>query len=232
MNTVQDRLREWRKAVKGLSLRELREAVNGELPPARRVSLGTVANYERPPGTGGTGAGPRADFLAALKRAFPELRLEWLLLGEGEPSELGRRIAELAEGSGGPEPGSLAGRLQATLPDLALLSPEASALFVGTLARYATGAAGGEISEEQILEFAADLRWILFLPLSAWGFEHEPEYETFSRYCVGMLHALGLLMPPAGRGDPIAAHAASPVARLRTRMAVGLGTGPEADERG
>ena len=78
--TVAHRLKSWRKNVARVSLRELREAVNQHLVGDDQVSVSTVNNYEVP------GREPRASYLVALKRAFPELNLDWLLFGEGEPS--------------------------------------------------------------------------------------------------------------------------------------------------
>lgn len=221
MNTVQDRLRHLREQVLGLSLRELQEAVNAELPEDGRVSLGTVSNYERS-GPDGRRAGPRAEFLAALKRAFPALRLSWLLLGEGAPTEPGARAAALAGHDGAAPAGGLAGRLREEHPDLELLSTEASALFVGALARYATGEPGMALEERSVLELAADLRWLLFLPFRLWGFDPRPGYDQFSAYCVAALHALTLAMPAAGGGDPADAYADAPNRRLRASLEVGF----------
>lgn len=228
LDTVQERLRHWREAVKGLSVRAFHQAVNAHLPPGRRVSLGTVSNYEQPPESARS-APPRSDYVAAVKAAFPELRLEWLLLGDGSPTLLADRVAAAvgsASGPGGAEapPGEagLGGRVLAAHPDLSLLSPEASALFVGALTRYAMGEPGLDVGEERILELAADLRWILLLPLSLWGFRHEPDYEAFSAYSVAMLHALALALPEAGGGDPASAYAASPNRRLREILEVGF----------
>ena len=92
MDTVQSRLKHFREAVLGLSLRELRERVNAELEAEDRLSLGTLSNYERPAGERRR-PGPRTEFLGALKRAFPDLRLEWLVLGEGQPTRTTERLA-------------------------------------------------------------------------------------------------------------------------------------------
>lgn len=224
LNSVQDRLRYWREGVKKLSVRAFHAAVNERLPPGGRVSLGTASNYEQP-SDAGRSASPRADYLVAVKRAFPELRLEWLLLGEGGPSVTADRVAALAgrPEKGPADEGSLAGRVLAAHPDLALLSPEASALFLSALTRYAMGEPGLDLGEERILELAADLRWLLLLPVSLWGFRHDPDYDSFSAYSVAALHALALLMPPAGAGDPASRYAAAPNRALRKRFEVGFG---------
>lgn len=223
MDSVQSRLRRWREEVKRLSVREFHQRVNAHLPPGRRVSLGSVSNYERSGNGRGAGAPPRADYLAAVKRAFPELRLEWLLLGEGEPTVAGGRVAESAGAARGmAAAGGLGGLLADRLPDLGLLSPEASALFLGALTRYATGDPGMDVGEREILELAEDLRWLLLLPLSLWGFRHEPDYERFSAYSVAMLHALMQAMPGPGRGDPIASYPGFPARELREAAPVGF----------
>lgn len=225
LNSVQERLRHFREHVRGLSLREMLASVNAELAEADRISLGTLSNYERAPTSGASRGGPRASFLGALKRAFPELRLRWLLLGEGPPTELGGRVQALAGREAAPAEGGLGGRLRAAHPDLELLSPEASALFLGALTRYATGEPRMELDEEAILELAADLRWLLFLPFRLWGFEGRPDYERFSEYCVAALHALALAMPSPGEGDPVVAYPRAPNRGLRERLEVGFGAG-------
>ncbi|MYA33911.1 MAG: hypothetical protein F4164_08170 [Gemmatimonadales bacterium] len=209
-----------------MSLRDFRSRVNAELPEHARVSLGTLSNYEREAG-GSSRAGPRAEFLAALKRAFPSLRLEWLILGDGEPTSLAERLAApegletKAESSTGGEP-SFASRVLMRYPDLELLSPEASALFMAALTRLAMGEPKLALDEEDLLQLAGDLRWLLLLPAGAWGFRHAPPYRTLSDYAVAMLHALSLLMPESGEGDPIADHAASILPRLRRFRKVGF----------
>lgn len=227
LDSVQERLRHWREAVVRLSVREFHAAVNAQLPPEARVSLGTVSNHEQPPGASRS-TPPRADYVAAVKRAFPELRLEWLLLGEGAPGATGDRVAAAAGRleDGPPSEGSLRGRVLEAYPDLGLLSPESSALFLGALTRYAMGEPSLELGEQQILELAADLRWLLLLPLSLWGYRHEPDYDTFAAYSVALLHALTLLMPASGAGDPIEDYAQAPNRALRDRLPVGF---PAAD---
>ena len=225
MNSVQSRLRYFRKA-QGLSLRALRERVNAELPEAERVSLGTLSNYERE-AEGSPRSGPRAGFLAALKRAFPPLRLEWLILGEGEPTRLAERLAapsglEAKAESANAAGSSFAGRVLDRYPDLDLLSPEASAVFMSALTRLAMGEPKLALDEADLLQLAGDLRWLLLLPLGAWGFDHTPPYRTFSDYAVAMLHALSRLMPDNGEGDPIADHRSSRLPRLRRSQRVGF----------
>jgi len=226
MNTVQDRIRYFREEVKGMSMREFQRLVNAELAEPDQVSLGTISNYERTPEPGKRRASPRAEVLAAMGSAFPELRLPWLLMGEGEPTEMAHRVAagqpldEVAHGGGGA--GSLAARVLERFPDLELLSPEASALFTGVLTRYAMGEPGMDLSEAQLMELAADLRWLLFLPLSQWGFNHQPDYDRFSAYAVALLHALALALPPSGRGDPIRMYDHATVRRLRESVTVGF----------
>ena len=226
MDTVQSRLGFFRKDVQGLSLRDFRSRVNAELPERSRVSLGTLSNYERD-GGGSPRAGPRAEFLAALKRAFPPLRLEWLILGDGEPTTIAERLAapeglETKAASPAGEGSSFAARVLARYPDLELLSPEASALFMAALTRLAMGEPRLALDEGDLIELAGDLRWLLLLPPGAWGFRHAPPYRAFSDYAVAMLHALSRLMPESGEGDPISDHPASILPRLRRFRTVGF----------
>lgn len=93
-STVQERLAHWRKGIKRVSLREFQRVVNNHLPPHAQVSVGTVRNYELAPGDQTHSPGPRAEFIAALKAAYPDLSLNWLLLGEGPPTEPDRRLED------------------------------------------------------------------------------------------------------------------------------------------
>lgn len=216
-------MRYFRETVKGLSLRELQTRVNQRLGPEEALSLGTISNYERPPSGGVPRAGPRIEFLVALKRAFPELRLEWLMFGEGQPTEVAERLAApegLEAAAAGGE--GFSRRVLARYPDLELLSPEASALFMAALTRLAMGERDAELDEAHLLELAGDLRWLLLAPLAMWGFRHSPPYDAFSDYCVAIIHALMQLMPRPGEGDPIEAYAASLAPRLRADVPVGF----------
>jgi len=90
-DTIQARFKRWREK-SGHSLREVREAANAHLPEERRVSVGTVSNYET-----SNMAPPRSDFVAALKRAYPDLNTTWLLTGEGEMTEIRSAAARAME---------------------------------------------------------------------------------------------------------------------------------------
>ncbi len=226
MNTVQFRLRTLREGVLGLSLREFRRRINAQLPDHARVSLGTLSNYERPPDERPR-AGPRAEFIAALKRAFPPLRLEWLILGEGQPTVVAERLSapeglETKAGAATGEGSTFAAGVLTRYPDLEYLSPDASAVFMSALTRLAMGEPNMALDERRLLELAGDLRWLLLLPVGAWGFRHAPPYRAFSDYAVAMLHALSQLMPDSGEGDPIDDHAASILPRLRRFRRVGF----------
>ncbi len=97
--TVHERLKFWRSEVLGISQAELAQGVNAQLEADQRVAVTTVSNYERR-------TEPRASFLAALKRAYPEINLSWLVTGEGKPvsspSAIAERIGAVGAGS---EPG-------------------------------------------------------------------------------------------------------------------------------
>lgn len=235
MHSLAERLRHWRQEIARLSLREMQEAVNAHLPEGDRVSLGTVSNYERVPEAGGRRAGPRAEYVSALKRAFPELRLPWLLLGEGRPTELAERVGgdgDLERAADGRGKDGLAARILERYPDLELLPPEASALFTGALTRWVMGAPEADLDEEHLLELAGDLRWLLLLPYRLWGFDPSPDYESFSAYSVALLHALMLAMPSPGGGEAADRYGAYPNRGLRRRLRVGFGDAADARAAG
>jgi hypothetical protein len=87
LDSIPRRLRHWRDihaarelGLEGtLSLENLAEAVRPFIA-GRPLARQTVSSYET------TGANPKSDYLVALKRAFPQLSLEWLLLGQGPPT--------------------------------------------------------------------------------------------------------------------------------------------------
>ncbi|MDX1396014.1 MAG: hypothetical protein R3195_16650 [Gemmatimonadota bacterium] len=221
MDTVQERLRYLRETVLGLSLREFRAAINARLDEAEALSLGTVSNYERPPDDGTRRAGPRAEFLAALKHAFPQIRLDWVLFGEGQATEVAERLAapDGLERTGG---SAFASQVLERHPDIGLLPPEGAALFMAALTRLAMGERDGKLDEHLLLELAGDLRWLLYLPARLWGFEEEPSYDVFSDYAVAMLHALMSLMPAPARGDLARDYAGSCGPELRGAFPVGF----------
>ena len=223
MNTVQERLRFFRESVQGLSLRQFQSAINAALPPEEALSLGTVSNYERPAEEGARRAGPRVEFLSALKKAFPEARIEWLVFGSGEPTEIAERLAspQGIEAKTGQADG-FAERVLDRYPDIELLPPEGSALFMAALTRLAMGEPKMALDEDALLDLAGDLRWLLLLPLRLWGFRHDPPYEVFSDYTVAMLHALMQLMPASGRGDPLEEYADSRAPRLKRAFPAGF----------
>ncbi|MFV1986791.1 MAG: hypothetical protein ACC682_05900 [Gemmatimonadota bacterium] len=223
MNTVQERLRYFRETLRSLSVREFQAAINARLPENEALSLGTISNYERPTPDGSRRPGPRVEFLAALKEAFPEVRLDWIMFGDGQPTE----VAELLASPDGLEVtgGGLSGfgaRVIERYPDIELLPPEGAALFMAALTRLAMGEPDKALDEDLLLELAGDLRWLLLLPARLWGFRHDPPYEVFSDYTVAMLHALMQLMPPPGAGDRIGEYAGSRTPRLRTEYPVGF----------
>ena len=82
-DSLHERLRFWRTDVIGVSQVALCQAVNHYLSEAEQVGVTTVSNYERT-------TEPRASFLAALKRVYPALNLDWLITGEGRPLQTSR----------------------------------------------------------------------------------------------------------------------------------------------
>ncbi len=85
--TIHDRLKYWRHEVLGVSQSRLCETVNSHLPAEDRVAVTTVSNYERT-------TEPRGSFLAALKKAYPEINLEWLVAGQGKLLASEQRTAD------------------------------------------------------------------------------------------------------------------------------------------
>ncbi len=87
-DSVQARLKHWREEIAKVSQAQLCELVNRHLPKGKGVVVSTVSNYERT-------TEPRASFLAALKHAYPELNLDWLVSGEGKLVAAEQEIAEV-----------------------------------------------------------------------------------------------------------------------------------------
>jgi hypothetical protein len=100
-DSVHERLRFWRTEVVGVSQVGFCEAVNRYLSEADKVGVTTVSNYERT-------TQPRASFLAALKRVYPALNLEWLVTGEGRPLQT---IVGAPPAGAGPPEGSVVAQL-------------------------------------------------------------------------------------------------------------------------
>ena len=97
--TIHERLKYWRHEVLGVSQSRLCETVNSHLPAEDRVAVTTVSNYERT-------TEPRGSFLGALKKAYPEINLDWLVVGQGKLLASEQRTAEAlrlarAENGGG-----------------------------------------------------------------------------------------------------------------------------------
>ena len=92
VETFHERLRFWRREVAEVSQKELCHAVNQRLGSSDQISVATVSNYER-------STEPRASFLGALKQAYPQVSLEWLVSGAGKlfagQQELGEVLAGL-----------------------------------------------------------------------------------------------------------------------------------------
>ncbi len=86
-DNVQERFRYWRQEIAGVSQAQLCEEVNRHLPTESEVAVTTICNYER-------ATEPRVSFLDALKKAYPDLNLSWLISGSGEPRLSDEQAAE------------------------------------------------------------------------------------------------------------------------------------------
>jgi hypothetical protein len=227
LETIQHRLRWWREERAGVSLRKLQELLNDVLPEEHRISFNTLANYERPEPSGAVKPGPRAEILAGLKTLYPDLRLEWLVTGEG-PRTLGEE--KLMDKSRE----ALATLDAAGHPGLSRLSSAQRAVLLEALARYVSGVKQGsellesEDSAELLAQLAADFLWLVLLPLrttrpAVWGFQRNLSSEDLHRYLTAMIHALELATPGQGEGDSVADYRDSLIPTLR--KALGDSTG-------
>lgn len=184
---IQTRFAQWREQ-EGLTLREVQASVNDHLPETRQIkSSGTISNYEKkesdkPP--------PRADFLAALKAAYPTLNVEWMVTGRGEMYDVGDRELLRAE-------------LASEHETFARLPDAAQDLLMDTLTRWAAFAKrpseGSEPwGEGRTVEAAGDLLFLLELPARSvreGRFETEEAWES---YLLAVLQAIRLALPEPG----------------------------------
>ena len=85
---VQERFKYWRQDIAGVSQAQLCEEVNRHLPEESEVAVTTISNYER-------ATEPRVSFLDAIKKAYPDLNLSWLISGSGEPQLSDEQAAEI-----------------------------------------------------------------------------------------------------------------------------------------
>ena len=86
-DNVQERFKYWRQEIARVSQAQLCEEVNRHLPTESEVAVTTISNYER-------ATEPRVSFLDALKKAYPDLNLGWLISGSGEPQLSDEQAAE------------------------------------------------------------------------------------------------------------------------------------------
>lgn len=212
------RLRTWREGKPDLSLRRLQALLNQVLPKEQRVSFNTLANYEKP-----GSPGPRAEVVGALKDLYPNLRLEWLLQGDGLPTveeqeELERLNREFPV-SKPPDPhAELGTQLRQQCSDFNLLSVTAQRLFVDVLVRYIMTAS--DSSTETVTEREMEGRWTEILDLArgllayvrlpwhplSWGFvnlESRTHERQVDQYVIAVLNALDGLLVERGKGAPM-----------------------------
>lgn len=186
---IQARFGQWRER-EGLSLREVMEAVNEHLPPGRRIrTKSTISNYEK---TASDKPPPRADFLAALKEAFPTLNVDWIITGRRSMYALQEGRQEYRE------------MLREKVPAYAAFPESVQELFRDTLTRYIAGSRmpwpKGD-PETFTVEVAKDVLFLVNLPAKAVRdapFGSERVWET---YLLAMLQAVRIALPRRGEGD-------------------------------
>jgi hypothetical protein len=95
---IASRLAYWRKTVLNVPLREIEERVNKHLEDGSKAKLSTIHGFETTvTKSGKTRPSPRAEWIAALKQAYPYLNLDWLLFGRGEPTIVAEEARKFEE---------------------------------------------------------------------------------------------------------------------------------------
>lgn len=197
---VQRRFAQWREQM-GLTLREVQGAVNEHLPVERQLrSPATISNYEV-----ASKPAPRADFVVALSRAYPELNVDWLLFEDGPMLEVGGRERE----------GGLWPELEKAFPVLEALPFQSKQLFLDVLiSAYLADPDRAEPSDseegrQELERLAGELLFLVTLPtrwrakVEAWDFVSAPARSSkkeLGEYLVAVLHAVSLALPEPGRG--------------------------------
>jgi len=199
------RLRRWREE-NGLSFRALQARINEHLPSDEQVGVATLSDWERD-----GASGPRAPVLEAMVKAFPDLRLEWLLFGTGEVTKVATDILEEVDAI------EYEGRLVnipvwASLKDFPSSVRTAFASVLVHMYRSLPDAPDDVNSDEgraALVELAVDLQDLLFLPSFCRAFHPRDEPGLASldarqreSFGLAILHALSLLVPGPGAGGP------------------------------
>ncbi len=197
-----ERLKQWR-TWQGLSYRRFQRRINKHLPENLQISFATLNDWEQP-----GASGPRAGVLEALLGAFPDLRLEWLLFGDGPATKVEQAMLD--------QVGVVEYRCKEvrvpTWPSLHELPQAVRSAFFALLVRVyrsfpdAPGDADSEEGQAVLDSLALDLQTLLLLPAHTRGFHAEGRLEASNQrqledYGMAMLHALSLLVPKPGEGE-------------------------------
>lgn len=185
---IQARLQQWREREE-LTLREVREAVNEHLPEHRRISLGTVANYEKDGDALQDKAphpAPRSDYLSALKKAFPGLNVGWILTGRGAMYEHeDRRVGQKEQRQW----------FEEELPRFRLLPKAVKDLFQDTANEvFARSDNAMEQGPEGAVEAARDLMFLIEMPASMLRGEKLSSVAR-ENYLLAMLQVVRSVLP-------------------------------------
>lgn len=184
IDSPQRRLRHYRE-LEGLTLREFAAAVNRFLPEIKQVTHATVSNYEV-----STRPGPRVEWLAALKKAFPDLRLEWVATGVGAMTVVGEQWRQA--------PTDEQTMMLTAKSNWQALPHGTHSVFeelLGALIRTADGAVPMHLQ----LFAAEQIGDHIYAPFGRWGYltMEEVSTETLRVYATSVLNALTLIVAEA-----------------------------------
>lgn len=194
-----DRLRRLREDLKGLTYRGFAERVNEELPAGKSISHVTFSNWEK-----SDYPRPGPDEVQAILDAFPDVRIEWLMFGEGAPTaskeEIERKLASR-------DP--LVQKLEQEHPKIRGFDRGTKEVFLAVLREYVqTAPDAKELDEtEEGHETLVRLAGNLLLPVKlftegAWGFRTAAEdSRTYQKFVRSLLTALSLQMREEGDGS-------------------------------
>lgn len=196
--TLGDRLRQWRD-FHDLSYGKLADAVNENLPEDRQIHRVTFHDWEKQ-----ERPSPSPDRLRAILRAFPSMRTEWLLWGEGSPVVTKEEMEEKVGGQRTEE--GLLDQIKREHPKVRQFDAATRELLVSVLTDWALAFEdGGDVSDEKLVEMAG----ALLHPIRAFT-EGVPGFRTagedgrgFQQFARATLQALSLHIRGRGEAGPV-----------------------------